>query len=142
MPFVQEEVEIRAAPEVVFDLIANVEEFPRYVDSLKEVKGIGPDTYRWTVVISGAELDWDSVFTERVRPKRIAWKSIRGVDNSGSFTLQPTPAGTLVRFTMEFRIANRLMEITLSPVLSRLTRKVAEKVMARVKSVIETKGNI
>lgn len=100
MPFVQEEVEIRAAPEAVFDLIANVEEFPQYVDSLKEVKGIGPDTYRWTVMISGAELNWDSVVTERVRPKRIAWKSIRGLDNSGSFTLQPSPAGTLVRFTM------------------------------------------
>lgn len=140
MPSIREEVEIKAAPEAVFDLIANVEEFPRYVDFLREVKRVGPDRYRWTAEIVGVEWNWDSVITERIAPERIAWKSVRGLENSGCFTLKSTPEGTSVTFTMGFQIPGRLLEMALAPILMPTVRKAAARIMKQVKFVIETRA--
>lgn len=118
MPIVHETVEINADPDTVFDLIMRIEEFPLYTDALEEVRAIGPDTYHWTARAHGIRLDWDSVVTECERPKRLAWRSIRGVVNSGGYTLTPSHGGTRVSFSLEYRFPSRLLEKLLGPLVS------------------------
>ena len=137
MPIVHETVEINADPDTVFDLIMRIEEFPLYTDALEEVRAIGPDTYHWTARAHGIRLEWDSVVTERERPKRLAWRSIRGVVNSGGYTLTPLPGGTRVSFSLEYRFPSRLLGMLLGPLITRLTRNTAVEILGRVKRRLE-----
>jgi uncharacterized membrane protein len=140
MPIVHETVEINADPDTVFDLIMRIEEFPLYTDALEEVRAIGPDTYHWTARAHGIRLQWDSVVTECERPKRLAWRSIRGVVNSGGYTLTPSHRGTRVSFSLEYRFPSRLLEKLLGPLVSGLTRDIAVEILNRVKMRLERSG--
>jgi ubiquinone/menaquinone biosynthesis C-methylase UbiE/ribosome-associated toxin RatA of RatAB toxin-antitoxin module len=140
MPTVHETVEIKADPDTVFDLIMRIEEFPLYTDALEEVRAIGPDTYHWTAKAHGIRLEWDSVVTDCERPKRLAWRSIKGVVNSGGYTLTPLPGGTRVSFSLEYRFPSRLLEKLLGPLITRLTRNTAVEILGRVKRRLEASG--
>lgn len=137
MPAVERTLFIRAAPEAVFDLIARVEHFPQYSPAIREVRALGRDTYRWVVSVAGFELDWDSVVTEKTRPVRFAWRSVRGVENGGRFRLAPADGGTEVRFTMEYRLANPLLEKIVDAVAAPLMRRVAGELLDQVRRRLE-----
>ena len=137
MPTIQETVEIKADPEAVFDLIARVEDFSLYTDIIKEIKAIAPETYRWVVRVAGVTLDWDVALIECERPRHFAWRSIRGITNSGSYHLAPSPVGTVVSFMMEYRLPNRLLEKALAPLIDPLIRKVGSEILFAVKGRLE-----
>jgi uncharacterized membrane protein len=138
MPSIHEHSHIKAEPEAVFDLITGVGDFCRYTDLIEKIKEIAPGTYRWRVRIFGMPLQWDVLITENVRPKRFAWRSIRGVDNSGCYALTPTDSGTQVSLTMSYQLANPLLEMVLGPVTQQLIRKVGTEILAAVKQRLES----
>lgn len=140
MPSIRETVEIKASPEAVFDLIVRIEDFSLYTNIIREIKAIAADTYHWRVRVGGISFDWDAVVTERVRPNNFAWRSIRGVVNSGSYHLAPSPVGTVVSFMMEYRLPNRLLETVLAPLVDPLIRKVSSEILAAVKERLEAKA--
>jgi len=110
MPVIEKQVHIRADPEAVFDLITRVEEFPAYVSLLREVTPVGPNTYHWSIRVIGIELSWDGIITERVRPRRFAWKSLSGQPNAGAYELRPDGDGTSICFRMEYCFRNPWLE--------------------------------
>lgn len=137
MATISESVTIAAKREAVFGLISRVEEFPLYADSLKKVEKIGYRTYRWLARVHGFTLDWDSKITEFRRPARLAWRSIRGFENSGAYDLTTVPGGTRVVLTIEYSFAGiplgGLMELLVTPV----TRVAAAEILRRVKEQLE-----
>ncbi|MEK7816217.1 MAG: SRPBCC family protein [Pseudomonadota bacterium] len=133
MPAVERTLFIRAAPEAVFDLIARVEHFPQYSPAIREVRALGRDTYRWVVSVAGFALDWDSVVTEKTRPARFAWRSVRGIENGGLFRLAPADGGTEVRFTMEYRLTNPLLERIIDAIAAPLMERVAGEILEQVR---------
>jgi uncharacterized membrane protein len=133
MSVIEETYELNASPEVVFDLINEVEKTSDYSDFLQGVQKIGPDTYRYTVNIAGIPLSWDARVNERRRPERIAWESVRGITLAGSFTLRPIPGGTMVYFRMEYSITNRFLAMALRPFIPPLVRIVASEIIAHIK---------
>lgn len=137
MPAIFERITIDADIDAVFDLIARIEEFPLYADALKSVRKVGRNTYRWVAQAGGTTLEWDSVITEFRRPTRLAWRSIRGFANSGSYTLAPSPAGTLVSIAVEVGFPNRLMETLMAPLVTPLARSLAAEILHRVKLRLE-----
>ncbi len=137
MPAVERTLFIRAAPEAVFDLIARVEDFSQYSPAIREVRALGRDTYRWVVSVAGFALDWDSVVTEKTRPARFAWHSVRGVENGGLFRLAPADGGTEVRFTMEYRLANPILERIVNTIAAPLMQRVAGELLEQVRRRLE-----
>jgi uncharacterized membrane protein len=138
MPAIERTIFIRAAPETVFDLVARVEDFPQYSPAIREVRVLGHDTYRWVVSVAGFGLDWDSVVTEKTRPARFAWRSVRGVENGGLFRLAPAGGGTELRFAMEYRLANPLLERIIDAIAAPLMQRVAGEILAQVRRRIES----
>lgn len=138
MPSIRETVEIKADPEAVFDLIARVEDFSRYTAVIRDIRALGHDTYRWRVKVAGVPLEWDVEVTERRRPRRFAWRSIRGVANSGSYELEPVPGGTRASFAMEYRLPNPLLELLIAPLANPLIRTVSVEILAAVKARLES----
>jgi uncharacterized membrane protein len=137
MPAIERTVKIKADPDAVFALISRVEDFSRYSRVIKEVRAIGPNTYRWVIGVAGLELDWDSRVTVAQPPHRFAWNAIRGVDNRGAFKLKPVPGGTEVRFTMEYRLANPLLDRIVETVARPLMHKVAAEILEHVRRRLE-----
>jgi uncharacterized membrane protein len=137
MPAVERTTLIHAAPGCVYDLISRVEDFPRYSRVIHSVRALGPDVYRWIIRVAGFEFDWDSVVTEKRRPERFAWRSIRGVQNGGAFRLAAADGGTEVRFTMEYRLTNPILERIVNAIAAPLMQRVADELLAQVRSRLE-----
>jgi uncharacterized membrane protein len=137
MPTIARTAVIRAAPEAVFDLIARVEDFARYSRAIRAVHAVGPNRYRWVVRAAGLELEWEASVTESERPRRFAWRSLRGLENGGCFDLHPAPGGTEVRFTMSYRLANPLLERLIEPLTAPIMQRVAGEMLDEVRRRLE-----
>jgi uncharacterized membrane protein len=138
MAVISRTVTIGADIEKVFDLISHVEELPLYTDFLTEVRKINGQTYRWVARIQGITLSWDSVITEYQRPVRLAWRSIRGLQNSGAYTFARAMQGTTVTMLMELHLPSKMLERLTAPLVQPLSNSIATQILARVKRRLET----
>src|SRR3989338_2217151 len=137
MPIITEVVYIKAAPEKVFDLIARPEDFPKYSRLVKKVTATESAIYHWLVNIYGIELEWDAKVVEMVRPKRFAWKSIKGIQNAGSYRLEPIEGGTRVAFSMEYHLPSAIMERLVEVIAGGFMEKMAFELLENVKKELE-----
>src|SRR5690606_2238056 len=62
------------------------EDFPKFMDSVLEIKQLDAKRLHWRAEIDGKEKEWDAEITEQIPDKRIAWRSIGGVNNAGVVT--------------------------------------------------------
>lgn len=138
MTIIVETVMIDADIEAVFDLISRVEQFPLYADFLTEVRKIDDRTYRWVTQARGLTLTWDSIITEYQRPVRLAWRSIRGLHNSGAYTLTRSTRGTAVSILIEYHLPSEFLERLAAPLAAPLTHSLAAQILARVKRQVES----
>ncbi len=126
-----------AAPDAVFDLICRVEEFSLYSELIESIRETAPKTYHWKAKLGGIPIEWDSVVIEEYRPIRFAWHSIKGFENSGSFTLTSSPSGTTVCFEMEYNLHTYLLEKVLSPLSDHYMNRLSEELLAQIKKRLE-----
>lgn len=137
MPLVERVVEIKASPDKVFDLIARPEGFCEYSSLVKEVTSVGEATYHWVAGIYGIEVEWYARVVEKTKPERFAWQSIKGVQNSGSYTLKPIKGGTRVIFSMEYHLPNAILEKLAEVLAGDFIEKMASELLENVKATLE-----
>ena len=58
------------------------EEFPQFMEGVKEVTRLDAKRFRWKAEIAGQEKEWDTEITEKTADQRLAWTS-RGSDIKG-----------------------------------------------------------
>ena len=58
------------------------EEFPQFMEGVKEVARLDAKRFHWKAVIAGQEKEWDTEITEKTADQRLAWTS-RGSDIKG-----------------------------------------------------------
>ncbi|MBF2021325.1 MAG: SRPBCC family protein [Hydrococcus sp. C42_A2020_068] len=101
------EVEVACSAEEVYDLWKNIENVPRWIPLVKEVK-ILPGTEelsRWKFGLGFPLLtEWTSRITQRIPQKLIAWESVSGLPNSGCAEFFPTERGCRLRLTLAFEL--------------------------------------
>ena len=139
MRTISKTVVIHASPEDVYDLIARVEDCIFYSSMIREIRRTGPDSYHWRVKFAGIPLEWNALVTERDRPRRLAWRAITGVTNSGSYTLTPVDAGTQISFVMQYALPEHLMEGVLAHVLDPLVRDMETDILEAIRRRLEQK---
>lgn len=133
MPAVEVATTIPATPERVYDLVSRVDEFTRYSPHIDSITKVAPDRYRWRVCLGGMCLSWEASVTEKVPGSRFAWRTLSGVDNSGSYDLSPTAnGGTRVRLRIEYRLKSRLMERVVHAAAEPMIRHNAAQVLERI----------
>lgn len=88
---------VKAEPARVFALWSNFENFPHFMDHVKEVKKAGDKRSEWTVSgLLGSTITWMAEMTRLEENKRIGWstKDQKGsVTTSGQVTFNPLPGG-------------------------------------------------
>ncbi|MDT8318313.1 MAG: SRPBCC family protein [bacterium] len=137
MAIISRSVEIMADADRVYDLISKVEEFSLYSDLIDSIKETTPKTYHWKARLGAIPVEWDAVVIEERRPRRFAWRSIKGFENSGSYTLTPSGSGTTVCFEMEFHLPVSILEQAISLLSDRYMNKLSEDILGEIKKRIE-----
>ena len=88
MDRVKKLIEVDCPISRVYNQWTQFEEFPRFMEGVKEVKQLDEKRLRWTAEIAGKEKQWTARIVEQVPDSRIAWVSESGEHTSGTVTFQ------------------------------------------------------
>ena len=133
-----------AAPrDEVYAFWRRLENLPRFMEHLREVRTEGDGRSHWTADVPGldATLEWDAETVADVEGERLAWRSVpdSDVENAGEVRFRDAPAdrGTEVHVTIRYRppagAAGRALAKALGPVF----RQMVKEDVRRFKHVIE-----
>jgi sporulation protein YlmC with PRC-barrel domain len=138
MPTIQESVEVEVPVRVAYDQWTQFEEFPRFMEGVKEVRQIDDTHLHWVAEIAGRELEWDAQIVEQEPERRIAWRSTGGVQNNGLVTFTPIDDdATRIDVAMEHEPESALEKAGDAAGLSQ--RRVADD-LERFKELVESRG--
>jgi uncharacterized membrane protein len=100
---IEKDIEVNAPLHSVYNQWTQFEEFPAFMDGVREVRQTDDTHLHWCAKVGGKELEWDAEILEQVPDQRIAWRSIGGKLNAGTVEFEPIDsARTRVSLTMEY----------------------------------------
>jgi uncharacterized membrane protein len=103
MERIEKTFEIDVPVRTVYNQWTQFEDFPRFMDGVKEVRQLDDTHLHWRASIAGKEKEWDAEITEQVPDQRIAWRSTSGALNAGTVRFEPLNKGrTRVMLSMEY----------------------------------------
>ena len=136
----EKSIHIDASPEEVYDLWCDVENFPRFMSHVAEVRDLGRGRSHWVVRgPAGSEFEWNSRLTEQSRPHRLAWRTEPGAEigQSGSVQFEPSRGGTRVTVRMSWQPPAGALGHGIAALLGADPRRQMDDDLARMKSFIE-----
>jgi uncharacterized membrane protein len=80
--FVDVDVPVRTA----YNQWTQFEEFPRFMDGVREIRQIDETHLHWKTEIGGVKRDFDAEITEQLPDERVAWKATEGEQQAGVVT--------------------------------------------------------
>ena len=96
-------IEVNVPVRTAYNQWTQFEEFPRFMEGVKEVHQVDDRHLHWRAEIGGQEKEWDAEITEQKPDERIAWKSVGGAMNKGTVTFEPlSDAKSLVQLSVEY----------------------------------------
>ena len=137
MPRIDSKIVIRASMPRVFDVISHPQKFAECSTYIAQVVPFGKNKYHWEVDAAGLTLGWDSVTTEYRRPQHLAWRSITGIENSGSYTLAQTKRGTVLTFEMDYHLPSKTLDVVAAPLSGPLVQAAIMEVLESIKKKLE-----
>lgn len=87
----------------VFEEWRNLENLPRFMSHVQEVKRLDGNRSHWKGTVAGIDQEWDAEITQLEEDKVIAWKSIAGFENSGEVRFEPMDGKTRVTVRFEYQ---------------------------------------
>ena len=97
---VRESVDVNAPLRAAYDQWTQFEEFPRFMDSVREIRQLDDKRLHWKAEVFGKEIEWDAEITAQIPDKKIAWRSTSGTPNEGVVTFQELSRGR-TRITLQ-----------------------------------------
>jgi len=138
---VQKIIDIKAAPETVFDVWSRYENFPHFMSHVVEVRDLGQRRSHWVVRgPAGANVEWDAVLTQSDRPHGLAWRSEAdaNVQHSGSVRLEPDGrGGTRATVAMTYQPPAGILGQGIAMLMGSHPERQLEEDLARMKQFIE-----
>ena len=86
MSAIEESIRIHAPLQAVYNQWTRFEEFPRFMEGVKEVRQLDDTHLHWVAAFGGQQHEWDAEVTEQKPDERIAWRNTDGKDNAGVVT--------------------------------------------------------
>ena len=88
MATIEKTIEVYAPIRTAYNQWTQFEEFPTFMEGVKDVKQLDDTHLHWVAEIGGVREEWDAEITEQRPDERIAWMSTSGPANSGVVTFQ------------------------------------------------------
>jgi HSP20 family molecular chaperone IbpA/uncharacterized membrane protein len=138
MTRIEQSIEVNAPVRAAYNQWTQFEDFPRFMEGVREVRQLDDAHLHWRADRNGNEVEWDSEIVDQVPDRHIAWRDISGPRNSGSVSFYPVHADkTRVHMTME-------CEPAVAPSQAAHAEQVIaqrlEQDLARFKKLLETRG--
>ena len=86
MEKIQKSIEVNVPVNVAYKQWTHFEEFPNFMEGVKEVRKVGDKHLHWRAEVGGEEKEWDAEIIEQVPDQRISWHSVTGTNTTGSVT--------------------------------------------------------
>jgi uncharacterized membrane protein len=138
MSSIEKDIEVDVPVRTAYNQWTQFEEFPRFMEGVKEVRQLDPKRLHWRAEIGGKDLDWTAEITQQLPDERITWRSTSGAYNAGSIAFEPLgPSRTKLTLRLEYEPEGAL-ESTGS-MLGLVSARVAGD-LARFKEFIEGRG--
>lgn len=135
---VEESIEVNVPASTAYNQWTQFEEFPKFMDSVHEVRQVDNTHLHWRADVAGAEKEWDAEITEQIPDKRIAWRSTSGVPNGGVVTFHKIDdMTTRIMLQMEYQPEGPLESV--GDALGAV-RMEARNNLQRFKDMIEARG--
>jgi uncharacterized membrane protein len=71
---------------MVYNQWTQFEDFPHFMEGVKEVHQVDDTRLMWHADIAGQDESWEAEITEQIPDKRIAWRNKTGAINAGVVT--------------------------------------------------------
>lgn len=97
---VRESIIVDVPVRTAYDQWTQFEEFPKFMDSVHEVKQLDDKRLHWKADVLGKPVEWNAEITEQIPDKRIAWRSTSGKQNDGVVTFEQL-SGKRTRITLQ-----------------------------------------
>jgi uncharacterized membrane protein len=104
MSTIEQSIEINVPAETAYIQWTQFEDFPRFMEGVEEVRQVSDKHLHWRVNMGGKKKEFDTEITEQIPGKRIAWRSVGGIDNGGVVTfhhLNSTTSRIMVQISYE-----------------------------------------
>ena len=86
MSVIEQSIEINVPVRAAYNQWTQFEEFPNFMEGVKQVKQLDDTHLHWKAELGGKEKEWDAEITEQIPDERIAWRSRNGAPNAGVVT--------------------------------------------------------
>ena len=80
---IKKSIEVDCPLSQVYNQWTQFEEFPRFMDGVKEIRQLDDQRLHWRAEIAGVDKEWTAKITEQIPDDRIAWTSESGEYTSG-----------------------------------------------------------
>lgn len=100
MEVIEESIEVEAPIETVYNQWTQFEEFPRFMEGVKQVKQLDDRRLHWKAEIGGKEKEWNAEIYKQVQDQEIGWRSTSGAPNRGEVRFDKA-GGHKTRVTLE-----------------------------------------
>jgi uncharacterized membrane protein len=86
MSLIEQSVEVDVPLKAAYNQWTQFEEFPQFMDGVKEVRQLDATHLHWVAETGGHRHEWDAEITEQLPDERVAWKNVGGRRNAGVVT--------------------------------------------------------
>ena len=138
MTKVEHRILVNVPVAVAYNQWTQFEDFPRFMEGVKEVRQLDAQRLYWRASIGGKEEEWEASITEQSPDMRIAWRSTSGNENAGAVTFQPlSDNSTRVHLTLTYQPEGAVEKT--GDALGMVSRRV-EGDLERFKEFVESRG--
>src|SRR5438270_512105 len=75
MSTIEKSIEVNVPVYTAYSQWTHFEEFPQFMEGVKEVKQLDFKRLHWKTEIAGQDKEWDAEITEQIADQRLAWTS-------------------------------------------------------------------
>ena len=86
MSTIEQSIDVNVPVRMAYDQWTQFEEFPRFMEGVREVRQLDDKRLAWCAEVGGKEKRWEAEITEQIPDARIAWRSRTGANNAGVVT--------------------------------------------------------
>jgi uncharacterized membrane protein len=138
---IQKMININAPVDEVFAIMSHPENFPRFMGHVREVRRFSDDRSHWTVAgPGGVPINWETVTTDLVPNKLVAWKTVPGslVEHTGTVRFQSDVGEkTRIDLRMSYRPPGGLLGHIVASLFASDPKHAMDEDLARLKSLLE-----
>jgi uncharacterized membrane protein len=93
METIEKSVHVEAPLSAVYNQWTQFEEFPRFMEGVKEVRQLDDKRLHWRAEIAGKDKEWTAEIYRQEPDSMIAWRSTSGAQNGGEVRFQQADDG-------------------------------------------------